>query len=45
MSSWLQIDPIQSTTEIDNGLQLQNLERSSKEMADTGEFHLSEQIH
>ena len=45
MSSWLQIDPIQNTTEVDDQLQLQNIERSSKQKDDTGEFHLSEQIH
>ena len=38
MSSWLKIDPIQSTTEVDDRLQLQNLERSSKKMDDTGNF-------
>ena len=42
---WLQIDSIQSTMEVDDWLQSQNLERSSKKMADTGEFYLSEQIH
>ena len=34
-----------STTEVDDWLQSQNLETSSKKLADTGEFHLSEQIH